>query len=355
MFEGMTFEYLMSEMMSTMPDGIDTSEGSLIYNACAKQAVRLEEYYMQLSQVEYNAFVDTADLDHLIKIGNDRGITIKYATFSEFKAQFNIEIPLGTKFTGDDYNYTVLDVISAEEHTYTVICDTAGKDPNTRLVEIYPVDYIDGFESGKLLLCTKQGTDMEDTEVYRSRLRASFSIQGSGGNREYYLSKLKQYTGVGGAKIKRVQAPSDRIEITIIKDDYTAPDGMFTNFVQEYVDPLKNSGEGYGIAPIGHRCTVKAVEEATVNITATLTYEEGYDYDDVQIEVESKIEEYLKSLRQSWENTEQIYVRIVQIEAAIISVTGVADITGTKINELEAGQNLVLNGMIPVKGVITCF
>lgn len=354
MFEGMTFEYLMSEMMSTMPDGVDTSEGSLIYNACAKQAVRLEEYYMQLSQVEYNAFVDTADLDHLIKIGNDRGITIKYATFSEFKAQFNIEIPLGTKFTGDDYNYTVLDVISAEEHTYTVICDTAGKDPNTRLVEIYPVDYIDGFESGKLLECTKPGTDMEDTEVYRSRLRASFSIQGSGGNREYYLSKMKQYIGVGGAKIKRVQAPSDRIEITIITDQYRKPDEEFIEKVQEYVDPIVNSGEGYGIAPIGHRCTVIGADETEINIKASIEFEPGIEYDDVQIEINQKLEEYLSKLRKEWENSEWIYVRIAQIESAIISVQGVVDVGGTTINEIQQGANYILTGTVPVMGVFTC-
>lgn len=354
MFEEMTFEYLMSEMMSTMTNGIDTSEGSLIYNACAKQAVRLEEYYMHLSQLDYNMAVDTADLKHLIDIGNDRGITIKYATFSEFKAQFNIEVPLGTKFTGDDYNYTVLDVISAEEHTYTVICDTAGKDPNTRLVEIYPVDYIDGFEHGKLLECTKPGTDMEDTEVYRSRLRASFSIQGSGGNREYYLSKLKQYIGIGGAKIKRVQAPSDRIEITIITDQYRKPTDEFIEDVQEYVDPVVNSGEGYGIAPIGHRCTVKGAEETIINIKASLVFEEGYDYDDVQIEIDQKIDEYLSNLRKTWEMTDMIYVRIVQIEAAVISVKGVADISGTTININQPESNLILAGSIPVKGEFTC-
>ena len=43
MFENMTFEKIMADMIMDMPQGVDTSEGSLIYNACAKQAVRLEE------------------------------------------------------------------------------------------------------------------------------------------------------------------------------------------------------------------------------------------------------------------------------------------------------------------------
>ena len=36
MFEEMTYETIMRSMMEDMPDDIDTSEGSLIFNACAK-------------------------------------------------------------------------------------------------------------------------------------------------------------------------------------------------------------------------------------------------------------------------------------------------------------------------------
>lgn len=51
MFEEMTYETIMRSMMEDMPDDIDTSEGSLIFNACAKQAVRLEEAYLILSEI----------------------------------------------------------------------------------------------------------------------------------------------------------------------------------------------------------------------------------------------------------------------------------------------------------------
>ena len=54
MFEEMTYETIMRSMMEDMPDDIDTSEGSLIFNACAKQAVRLEEAYLILSGIEKN-------------------------------------------------------------------------------------------------------------------------------------------------------------------------------------------------------------------------------------------------------------------------------------------------------------
>ena len=62
MFEDMTYETIMRSMMENMPDNIDTSEGSLIFNACAKQAVRLEEAYLLLAGMEQNMYADTADL-----------------------------------------------------------------------------------------------------------------------------------------------------------------------------------------------------------------------------------------------------------------------------------------------------
>ena len=56
MFEQFTYEKIMSDMMADMPEDIDTSEGSLIFNACAKQAVRLEEAYLYLDGLEKNIF-----------------------------------------------------------------------------------------------------------------------------------------------------------------------------------------------------------------------------------------------------------------------------------------------------------
>ena len=57
LFEEMTYEKIMSDMMADMPDGISTERGSLLFNACAKQAARLEEAYLVLNGIEKNMFV----------------------------------------------------------------------------------------------------------------------------------------------------------------------------------------------------------------------------------------------------------------------------------------------------------
>lgn len=54
MYEDMTMDVIMEEMMEEMPDGLDTSEGSLIYHSCAKHGARLEEVYTELSALVDN-------------------------------------------------------------------------------------------------------------------------------------------------------------------------------------------------------------------------------------------------------------------------------------------------------------
>lgn len=353
MFENMTFEKIMADMMMDMPQGVDTSEGSLIYNACAKQAVRLEEAYRYMDGLERNMFVDTADLEHLIRAGNERPCYINEATFAEFEAQFNCAVPDGARFNCDEYNYTVFNVVNDDEHKYRIGCESAGSDPNHLLGDLDPIDFVEGFEWGKILKCTLEGKDIEETEAYRARLLATYNYRGFGGNREYYLSRLKELPHVLGCKLERVKAPSDRIKVTVIGDNYRAPSSEQIQQIQTAVDPTVNSGNGDGLAPIGHRVNVVAVAEKTINIETKITYELGNNYDGLKSYIDQAIEDYLLNLRKTWETSETIIVRVLQIEAAIVAIDGILDVTGTKINGVETNLQIG-DGSIPIKGDITC-
>lgn len=339
--------------MEDMPDDIDTSEGSLIFNACAKQAVRLEEAYLLLAGLEQNMYTDTADLEHLIRNGNDRGCYINQATYAEFTAQFNCSVPVGSRWNLDEYNYTVFNVISEENHTYRLGCDTPGAEPNHVMGDLDPIEYVEGFEWGKIIKCTLEGTDQEETETYRARVMATYNYRGFAGNREYYKSRLKELSGVYGCKLERVSAPSDRIKATIIGQDYRTPSEEVISAAQTAVDPIVNSGEGEGFAPIGHRVTVIGVKETVVNIETTITCESGYSPEALKSYINQAVDNYLLSLRKKWEDSKTIIARILQIEAALINITGILDVAGTKINGAE--KNLqITDGSVPVKGEVTC-
>lgn len=349
----MTYEAIMRSMMEDMPDDIDTSEGSLIFNACAKQAVRLEEAYLYLSALENNMYADTADLEHLIRNGNDRGCYINQATYSEFTAQFNCAVPTGSRWNLDEYNYTVFNVINEKEHTYRLGCDSPGTAPNRITGDLDPIEYVDGFEWGKIIKCTLEGTDQEETEVYRARLLATYNYRGFAGNREYYKSRLKELSGVYGCKLTRVKTPSDRINVIIIGENYRTPSQEVIVSTQTAVDPIVNSGEGEGFAPIGHRVTITGVRETIVNVTTTVTCESEYSAEALMSYINQAVDEYLLNLRKNWEDTEIIIVRILQIEAAIVNIKGIIDVSDTQIN--NKAENLqITDGTVPVKGEIIC-
>ncbi|MBC6681372.1 baseplate J/gp47 family protein [Zhenpiania hominis] len=353
MFEDRTFENILDEMLTEMPEGVSTAEGSLIYNACAKQAARLEEAYLVLAGIEANLFVDTADMDHLIRAGNDRGCELKEATYAEFQAQFNCAVPDGSEFNLDEYNYTVYRCVDEIEHIYEVGCDTAGSAPNLVLGDLEPVEFIEEFEWGKLLKCIKEGEDEEDIEEYRTRLLNTFDYKGFAGNREYYMTQIKELSGVNACKLSRVKAPSDRIKVVIAGADFRAPEPSIVDNIQTALDPIVNSGEGDGIAPIGHRVEVFAVEEIEINISTTITYDEGYSYEDLQSYIDAKVDEYLLELRQEWEESEALIVRILQIEARIVEVEGILDVNDTTING-NAANLQITDGSVPVRGELTC-
>ena len=93
-----------------------------------------------------------------------------------------------------------------------------------------------------------------------------------------------------------------------------------------------SGGDGSGIAPIGHDVTVQSATEKSVKVTTTITYDEGYSFSTLKSQIEAAIEDYLLSLRKQWDSQTHSVVRISQIETRLLAITGIIDISNTKIN-----------------------
>lgn len=343
----------MDEMMEDMPDGLDTSEGSLIYNACAKQAARLEQAYIDLGAVADNQYPDTADLDHLVKFGQERGIYIEEATSAEFEGQFNIAVPIGTEFSGDDYNYIVTELINDEEHKYRLECEDAGSEPNGWTGDLMCLDDVDGLEDAALTKLLVEGKDEEDEESYRMRLLDSFEIKPYAGNRKYYEQEIGAIDGVGGVKAYR--RIGSTIDIVIISDEYGVPSTELVSDVQEKVDPISSAGDGNGIAPIGHVITIEAVESQVINVSATVTCDEEYTIKGLNTQINDAVESYFLELRKKWTTTDIIIVRRAAVENAIYNIEGVLDVSNVAFENADDSGNITLQkDFVPIKGVITC-
>lgn len=358
MFEAKTYSAILSKLLAAAGSyrnddrKMDTSEGSLLWNLLSIIAAYAEEIYQDMDTVYSNILADTQDREHLISSGALEGIPIYSATSGEFKAQFNMAIPLGTIFEAIDheYQYTAMSVDNEDDHIYNLTSLYAGAEPNTYLGEIEPVEWINGYESGKIIECVTPGEDAESTEDYRWRRMVRYQERPFGGNRAYYIDEVTGLSGVGGTKAKRATADDATVYVTIIGSDCNVPSAELVDQVQEAVDPVHTDGNG--IAPIGAKVVVNPVEAVNVNITLKIKMKTGYSYSEISKSAESAISGYLKELRADWAHDESTIVRRLEIEKRIADIESVDDINDIALNGEE--KNLVLTAdQVPVMGTIT--
>lgn len=398
MYEGMTYEVIMNRLLKNVEDNnsnLDTREGSVVYNALAPAAIEIAQMYIELDYILDQVFADTASREYLIKRCAERGIYPREATKAIRKGEFNINVPIGSRFSLSELNYIVTDKIS--DCTYKLECETVGEVGNYEYGNLILIDYIDGLTSANLTDVLIPGEDEEDTESLRKRYYNSIETQAFGGNVADYKEKVIAIDGVGGVKVHRawnggirpaelippdtfaawltatVEMPDGirtwlnlifeaategvlttggAVRLIIIDSAYNKPSDTLLDMVQTEIDPVENHGEGLGIAPIGHVVTVRGVEEAVIDIKTHITYKTGWNWESVKPYVENCIDDYFKEISKGWADSESIIIRISQIETRLLGVMGILDIADTLIN--GATMNLILSGSaIPVRGNIS--
>lgn len=350
MFEEMSYDLILQRMLARVSDSVDKREGSIIYDAIAPAAMEMMLMYLELNNVINESFGDTASRAYLIKRAAERGLEPTPATYAILKGEFNMDVEIGARFSCSSLNYAVTEKI--DNYSYRLQCETIGVDGNKNFGTLIPIDYIDGLTTATLTELLIPGEDEEDTEIFRDRYFASFDSQAFGGNQADYIEKTNAISGVGGVKVYPVWNGGGTVKLVILDSEWNCPSDELIELVQETVDPIEGSGTGLGFAPIGHVVTVVAVDEVTVDVEATFTFIDGYDFDTSVASITAAIEEYFSELRQDWDGEDAIIVRVSQIETRILSLSCILDIEGTTIN--SSTKNIVLGADdVPVLGVVT--
>lgn len=349
MFENVTYESILQRMLDKIPNTFDKREGSVIYDALAPAAVEFQNMYIELDNVLNETFADTQSRPYLIKRVAERGIHPKNSTFAIRQGEFNINVPIGSRFSLNTLNYVTIEKIS--DGVFKLQCETEGNVGNIESGTLIPIEYIDGLQTATLTDVLIPGEDDEETEKLRTRYFESFDAQAFGGNIADYKNKVKSLDGVGGVKVKRAWNGGGTVKLVIIDSTYSVPSEELIDYVQEEIDPIGQQGEGVGLAPLDHIVTVVGCGEISVDIQTKLTYEEGWSWDAVKPYVEEVIDEYFGELSESWESTDKngLIVRISQIETRLLDITGILDIADTTLNGLS--ENLYIDvDDIPVRG-----
>lgn len=362
MYEDQTYEEILERAIGNARSDIDTTEGSIFYSALAPACFEFAMHYFELDGIVREGYADTCSRENLILRCKERGITPYSATQAVLKGKFDVDIGLDARFsiTDDELNYISIAFINSEVvdgttyYYYQMQCEDSGTEGNRHFGTLEAIEFISDLNVAELTELLIPGEDEEDTEDLRERYFGSFETAPFGGNKKDYKEKTNALSGVGSTKVIPVWNGGGTVLLIILNSEYEKASQVLIDTVQTAIDPLNAQGQGNGIAPIGHVVTVRTVEEVTVQIAVTLTYREGYSWNRLSEEITDAMEDYLLELRQDWANQNQLIVRITQIETRILQITGVVDITGTKINGVTDNLTLTYN-QIPVanaQGVI---
>ncbi len=347
-----SFETILDRMKARVDDKYDTSEGSMLHDALASVALELANQEQEREDWQNEVFADTASRDNLLRRGAEKGIYPTSATCAVLKAEtvpVILEIPIGSRYTLGEFNYTLTAKVS--DGVYEVTCETPGADGGRTLGEMIPIDYVPGLESITATEVLIPGEDDEETEAFRQKYYNSFDSKAFGGNIEDYRTKANALAGVGAAKVTPVWDGGGTVKVTILNSDYDKASPTLVAFVQNEIDPTQD-GTGVGLAPIDHVVTIDTATETTCNISFVLALQDGVTFESIKSQIVEALEAYMLTLRQAWESAETTVVRISQIEYRVLSVPGVQDISDTAINGVEDNLTIGMYG-IPILGSVT--
>lgn len=364
MYEEMTYDKILEDILSRIDDTYDKREGSMLYTAVAPAALEIARMYDALNVILTESFGDTASREYLERRCAERGIIPKEATKCQkimqctamkFYTIDTLDIKEGSRFTcGTLVFYVVkrLDNLDSETSQYLIECETAGSEANNQTGRLIPVLYIEGLKTAIMGRIIVPGEDDEDDETLRARYLSNLSTQGFGGNKRDYINKVSSLSGVSGCKVLTASEfnGGGTVKIIIIASDYRAPSADLVSVIQNQIDPISNAGEGYGIAPIGHHVTVAACDEKLIDVSLSVVTNGSAVENNT---ITQAINDYFLSLNKAWSKSDNIVVRTSYIQSAVLECSSnIVDVSDVKINGSES--NLILDkSEIAVIGEVT--
>jgi len=96
-FENMTYENILADMLSRVSSDVDKREGSIIYDALAPCAYQLGQTYFMLNNFIDLVSGDTAVGEYLDRVVADYGIKRKAATYAIRKITTTGAVNIGSR------------------------------------------------------------------------------------------------------------------------------------------------------------------------------------------------------------------------------------------------------------------
>lgn len=324
MFDDMTYENILDDMLSRVDNDVDKREGSIIYDALAPCAYKLAETYFLLNNFIDLVLVDTAVGEYLDRAVLSHGLNRKQSTYTIRKIETNIKIEIGTRWGIEDLIYTVTDRIT--DTTYKAICNSSGAIGNLYSGALENIDNISGVVAN-LTDVLEIGINEESDEALRSRFYNKVRYPSTSGNIYDYKKWALEVTGVGDAKIYPLWNGNGTVKVVIIDSNKEIADGELINKVSRYIEENR---------PIGATVTVKSAVKKDIDISVTIVIDsKKYILNNVKEKLEENLKKYLKEI--AFNNS---YISYASVGNIIFNTEGVIDYSNLLLN--NSNKNITL-------------
>lgn len=376
-----SFEKIMDRCLGNkILENVDKRPGSIIYDALAPICIELAEAYVKMDIMEEQTFLSTATGINLDKRAFDYGLSrtpatnaLRIAEFKKYKMDsdgnfahddkgnkilIDMDITEGARFTLPEDSSITFEYIGKTDGYNILKCEQTGTKGNEHIGTILPLVPIKNLIEAKIISTYKPAEDEETDEELRERVIDSINYSSFGGNIEDYIEKVNAIDGVGNTKVFPAWQYNGSVLLSIVDPIFNPITDEFARNLKEQIDPDESTGQGVGIAPIGHYVTITTPVKKYVNISMNVELTNTVTLETIKEDIEKKISEYFETVRKSFGQNVNLTIyraRIIEKVLELKEVLNIKDVAlnGDFIDVTFIDEGLIGYQYLPYMGEVT--
>lgn len=366
-----SFEKIMNRMLANERlANVDKRVGSIAYDSIAPCAMELAEVYAKMDILEEQTYLLSATGLNLDKKVYDYGVFRNKATksqrignFQKYKTDENgdyvldsnndrilvdMEIPINSRFVVPEDSETTFIYIGKIDDYDILECEQSGTKGNQHIGTILPLTPIADLITAKIKSTYKFGEDEETDDELRNRTLNIINTESFGGNISDYIEKVNSIDGVGNTKVFPAWQFNGSVLLSIVDPQFNPVTEEFLKNVKEQIDPEENSGEGFGIAPIGHYVTITTPIKNEISITLSVELEAYVTVSQIQEKIEAELNKYFESVRKEFGQDKTLAIYRARVIDSVLNVREVLNVKNVLLNNID--EDIILNDIDSIGG-----
>lgn len=326
MFEHMTYESILQDMLDDVDENVDKRQGSIIFDALSPAALKLAQLYDNLDRLLKVMFLDSTYGEFLTLKGKELGVEKRLSIAATRKAYFEGASPqVGSRFFTGELYWSLLE-------SNTLIAETPGSIGNAPHIgtTLIPARDIPGLTKATIGEIIIPGTEEEGDESYRSRIIQKLLDPILSSNKAQIKQWCLDTKGVGDASVISLWNGPNTVKGVLIDTQKKPASADLVKKVQDKIDPPDAKGRkgmGEGLATIGLIFTAVSAKALNIDISAKVSLVAGKTSQDANNEFAKVVEKYLQDIA-----FKEFEVRYSKIGALLANLSSVVDYKDLVVN-----------------------